>query len=231
MISKLHFGCASFCIVDRASLRACFFSFESRLHANYFAENSLLTMAQVSNQPEKEEISRRTEATDDEHFPPPPSHVDAQDSPLATHLHSVLDAQLEALALGHNDLASLLLSSKSVEGLDPAFFKHKGPNSLLGTGSSVASASDHEVSSSDFESDSGIENSHTEVHSPEMSVGAAKQQEGAKKGVGPYLDVMPHDDLAVTAASDTYQSDVGEKSCDKRIESFIQCLDEKVCIL
>lgn len=196
-------------------------------------------MAQVSDQPEKEDISRETKATDDKHFRPPsllPFHVVAEGSPLAT--HSVLDAQLEALALGHDDLASLLLSSKSVEGLESeffSFFKRKGPNSLPGTGSSVASASDHEVSSSDFESDSGIENSHTEVHSPDMNVGLTKQQDGTKKGVEPYLDVMPHDDLAVvTAASEPgepNQSDAGEKSCDRRIESIIKCLDDKVCIL
>lgn len=185
-------------------------------------------MAQVSGQPDKEETCRDTNASDDK-TPTP--------FPQASHTtQSVLDAHLEALALGHSDLASLLLSSKSAEGApnlgfmleaDLSLFKRKGPNSLLGTGSSVASASDHEVSSSDFESDSGIENSHAEVHSPEMSAGCTKL--GAKKEADPFLEVMPHDDLAMRgAAGATNQSDAGEKSCDMRIESFIQCLDNKV---
>lgn len=178
-------------------------------------------MAQISEQPiEEGTCGDNTNATDDKNFQP----FLPQASPHTT--HSVLDAQLEALALGHNDLASLLLSSKDGAGLDFSMFKRKGPNSLLGTGSSIASASDHEVSSSDFESDSGIENSHAEVHSPEMSAGLAKP----KKGAEPFLEVMPHDDLAVRAAAAgvTNQSDAGEKSCDLRIESFIQCLDAKV---
>ena len=198
---------------------------------DYFAQNSLVTMAQVPGQPERDGIAKQAKAADGKLFPPStlPTPFPVG-SPHTT--HSVLDAQLEALALGHNDLASLLLATRSAEALDAdlAFFKRKGPNSLPGTGSSTASASDHEVSSSDFESDSGVENSHTEVHSPEMSMGMSKKQgpSGAtKKGVEPYLDVMPHDDLAVVtaSASDTDQS---EKSCDSRIESFIQCLDDKV---
>lgn len=192
-------------------------------------------MAQVPDQPGRDGIAKQAKAADDKLFPPSslPSPFPVG-SPHTT--HSVLDAQLEALSLGHNDLASLLLATKSAEALDAslAFFKRKGPNSLPGTGSSTASASDHEVSSSDFESDSGIENSHAEVHSPEMNVGSSKKHgssgaRGSRRGVEPYLDVMPHDDLAVvTATSDTDQSDVGEKSCDSRIESYIQCLDDKV---
>lgn len=183
-------------------------------------------MAQISEQPiEEGTCGDNTNATDDKNFQPSAPFRFPQASPHTT-THSVLDAQLEALALGHNDLASLLLSSKDDAGLDFSLFKRKGPNSLLGTGSSIASASDHEVSSSDFESDSGIENSHAEVHSPEMSAGLAKP----KKGAEPFLEVMPHDDLAVRAAAAgvTNQSDAGEKSCDLRIESFIQCLDAKV---
>jgi hypothetical protein len=181
-------------------------------------------MAQVPDHSEKDGEAKTASVKD---FPP----CSTVPSPFAqgSNTHSVLDAQLEALSLG-NDLASLLLSSKTVEGLEVEvpFFKRKGPNSLPGTGSSIASASDHEVSSSDFESDSGIENSHTEVHSPEMSVGLSKQQQGQKKGVEPYLDVMPHDDLAVVTAASASDTDQSEKSCDRRIESFIQCLDDKV---
>lgn len=153
-----------------------------------------------------------------------------------TSLHSVLDAQLEALALGQESVASLILSSKELGRLendgpelqDFTMFK-KGPNSLLGTGSSIASASDHEVSGSDFESDSGIENCHMEGPSPEVGVGLSSKPR--KMRVEPYVNVMPHDDLAVTAAvtrtSREDQSDSGE-TCDVRIDSFIQCLDHKV---
>lgn len=176
-------------------------------------------------------------------FPPPPSpphlHRAFPLNPQATSTtHSVLDAQLEALALGHLDLESLIRNTDAHGGTLEAYFspfKRTGPGSLLGTGtgSSIASASDHEVSSSDIESDSGIENSHAEIHSPEMGVALSKPM---KKGVEPYLEVMPHDDLAVVAAGDANQSDAGEKtssscddvrSCDIRIDSFIECLDEK----
>lgn len=169
-------------------------------------------------------------------MPPSPA---ATDTTLDLHdrtLHSVLDSQLEALALGQASL-STLESENGGPGLvtfveDLPMFKRKGPNSLLGTGSSIASASDHEVSSSDFESDSGIENSHAEIPSPEiLGVGSVKER---KKDMEPYLSVLPHDDLAVTAAaaaaggSEDNQSDEGVKSCDLRIDSYIQCLDEKV---
>ena len=175
-------------------------------------------------------------------FPP---NLNQGSHPTTT--HSVLDAQLEALALGHLDLESLIRNSKSTPDanggtLEAYFspFKKAGPGSLLGTGtgSSIASASDHEVSSSDIESDSGIENSHAEIHSPEVGVALSKPM---KKGVEPYLAVMPHDDLAVVAAAgDANQSDAGSDdktvscdescdgtSCDIRIDSFIECLDEK----
>lgn len=156
---------------------------------------------------------------------------------------SVLDAQLEVLALQqqHDSSASTLQSAlgsnepsqNSLLELDTEdilmFQPRKGPNSLLGTGSSIAS-SDHEVSSSDFESDSGIETSHPEIPSPDVGVVLSKP---AKKGVGTYVDVMPHDDLAVVSATSSRvadQSNAVEKSCDVRIDSFIQCLDEKASI-
>ena len=180
-------------------------------------------MAQVVEQPEKDGFPEGTKEADEAPLPP---SISPASYPQATTTHSVLDAQLEALALGQKgDLASLLLSgSCSTEGgfsldTDYSLFKRKGPNSIPGTGSSIASASDHEVSSSDFESDSGIENSHAEVNSPEMT-GLPKTN----------LDALPHDDLAVVAARDVDQLDAGEKSCDKRIDSFIQCLDDKVGI-
>ena len=181
----------------------------------------------------------------------PPSPVDQQPQSYQHRAsgvsHSVLDAQLEALALGGQDsIASLLLSAKGKIGgenslleLDTEdflmFHPRKGPNSLLGTGSSIAS-SDHEVSSSDFESDSGIETSHPEIPSPEVGVVLSKPlQKGI--GMGPYVDVMPHDDLAIATTTNTTsssemvsQSDSGEKSCEIRIDSFIQCLDEKASV-
>lgn len=171
---------------------------------------------------------------------------------------SVLDAQLEALALGGTGVGHVLASlvhtaTKSKSGsvvetvsssyleLDTEdllmFHPRKGPNSLLGTGSSVAS-SDHEVSSSDFESDSGIETSHPDVPSPDVGVALPKP---LQKGVGPYIDVMPHDDLAITSSTTIttsttivegiIQSDSTEKSSDVRIDSFIECLDEKASSL
>lgn len=149
---------------------------------------------------------------------------------------SVLDAQLEALALGSGlglvELASLSPkeSEFSEDLTDFSMFK-KGPNSLIGTGSSIASASDHEVSSSDFESDSGIENCHVELPSPEAGKSPLKSR---KKGVEHYIQVMPHDDLAVTASVGD-QSEAAELSRDQsetsdRIDSFIKCLDHKVSI-
>ena len=108
------------------------------------------------------------------------------------------------------------------------FHPRKGPNSLLGTGSSIAS-SDHEVSSSDFESDSGIETSHPEIPSPDVGVTMSKS---FPKGVGPYDAMLLHDDLAVSniTADGVNQSTSIEKSCDVRIDSFIQCLDEKASL-
>lgn len=159
---------------------------------------------------------------------------------------TVVDSQELMLQL-HEDASLSPLSPKELENgsvsvLDPDFsmFKiKKGPNSVLGTGSSIASASDHEVSSSDFESDSGIENSHAEVPSPE--VGGASSLSLAtkprKRGVEHYLKTLPHDDLAVMTNGDggvvgvatADQSDSGEQSCDTiRIDSFIKCLDDKV---
>ncbi len=116
-----------------------------------------------------------------------------------------------------------------------------GPHSILGTGSSIASASDHsEVSGSDFESDSGIESSHienTENTSPDITM--AISSTSSSKRVEPFVDVMPHDDLAVTVgmtetttamggAGEIDQSD--QPGEDGRIDSFIQCLDQKVCL-
>ena len=156
--------------------------------------------------------------------------------------HSVLDAQLEALALG-KDMAALSYNceiSRYFEGAERAerdtlesnftAYKSKGgPGSLPGTGSSVASASDHsEVSGSDFESDSGIENSHAENQSPELGVTLLSKKQTRGKGVGPYIEVMPHDDLAVTATGGAGDNQLEEGSSDIRIDSFIQCLDNKV---
>lgn len=155
--------------------------------------------------------------------------------PTTSATQSVLDAQLEALDLRgvQEGWASLLCLNSESAFADSDFsmpFKRKGPNSIPGTGSSIASASDHEVSSSDFESDSGIENSHAEVHSPELMSVLKSLGARSKKGVEPYLEVMPHDDLASCSGA-LDQSDAGSMSCDTsdtRIESFIRCLDEKV---
>ena len=179
--------------------------------------------------------------------------------------HSVLDAQLEALSLGQDGLASTLLAQKGTElelleeggknvgesllalSLHSEFtmFKmKKGPNSLIGTGSSIASASDHEVSSSDFESDSGIENFHTELPSPE----AGAKGPGERKKGGEHFPQSHSDDSNVTqvCVMTADQSEAGEGSCDQspeeeecpvtrsldtlRIDSFIKCLDERVSI-
>jgi len=155
--------------------------------------------------------------------------------PPPSGIHSILDVQLEQLSLEQDQVASLILGSKGSElenGSELSDFPmfKKGPNSLLGTGSSIASASDHEVSGSDFESDSGIENSHVEGPSPE--VGVSLSSKPRKKGVEAYINVLPHDDLALTAGVEASkccesQSELGEKS-DIRINSFIQCLDHKV---
>ena len=150
-----------------------------------------------------------------------------------TATHSVLDAQLEALALG-KDFASLgfyglpdelqvdrLCYSCDAEETKYCMYKSKGPSSLLGTGSSVASASDHsEVSGSDFESDSGIENSHAENHqSPDVGVALLKPKK--KKGVKSSIKAMPHDDQAVLGdEGDSGQSNGGEGLCEVRIDSF-----------
>ncbi len=157
-------------------------------------------------------------------------------------LHSVLDAQLEALALGgQNSIALKLLNPRGnleepydslleLNTEDLLMFHPRKGNSLPGTGSSIAS-SDHEVSSSDFESDSGIETSHTEVPSPDVGMALTKP---LRKGTGPCIDIMPHDDLAITASTSTSrvmnQSNSAEKSCDIRIDSYIQCLDEKASV-
>lgn len=170
--------------------------------------------------------------------PSPPPLMDALQHPHQA-IHSVLDAQLEALALGKDLFSSNTLYGGSLgrgeeAGSDLHLHSKSGPHSLLGgTGSSIASASsDHsEVSSSDFESDSGIENCNTDNTSPEVNMALLPGGGGSKKGKGvePYIEVLPHDDLAVVASpSEADQSDSTGDSCDRRIDTFIKCLDDKV---
>ena len=165
--------------------------------------------------------------------------------------HSVLDAQLEALTLGVGAGSFVFNLSKDTENsttLEPgamenlsldvgdqifAVFKSKGPNSLLGTGSSTASASDHsEVS--DFESDSGIESSHIEVLS--LKTGASTSILKKKKGV----KLQPKDPLVsgVTKGDCNVEEKQADQcghseelmSCNIRIDSLIRCLDHKVSV-
>lgn len=109
--------------------------------------------------------------------------------------------------------------------------KKKGPISLLGTGSSVASASNHsEVS--DFESDSGVETSNVTTVSPEVGVlSPLTLSPNKKKGQKNQADVLPHDDLAVAggrAEGEPSQEFPGGSLSEVRIDSFINCLDDKV---
>ena len=121
--------------------------------------------------------------------------------------------------------------------------KSKGPSSLLGTWSSIVSASDHsEVS--DFESDSGIDNSHARTTSPEMGVTMSAKNK-KRKGLKTFPGVLPRNNLVAANGAggngsgcsynqtDCFQSNcVGEqRSCDFRIDSYISCLDNKVSII
>ena len=108
--------------------------------------------------------------------------------------------------------------------------KKKGPSSLLGTGSSVTSASDHsEVS--DFESDSGIETSNAATTSPEVGVVSPlslSPTKKKKKGLKDLANILPHDDLPVTVGKALDEPPNLPGLSDIRIDSFINCLDDKV---
>ena len=174
-------------------------------------------------------------------------------------VHSVLDAQLEALALGEGAATGLKVNSDeqtktsmtlervdldaiienlSAEMVDQNFsgFKSKGPSSVLGTGSSIASASDHsEVS--DFESDSGIETSHMESMSPKVCViSSLKKKKGMKLSSAIQPKANP-DSFKPIVSTDSdgqlEQTDRDEEqvSCDSRIDSLIRCLDHKVGVV
>lgn len=179
-------------------------------------------------------------------------------------VHSVLDAQLNALALGESTTtthevsldkqteSSMTLERVGLEGIIENFsvemvdqnfavFKSKGPNSLLGTGSSIASASDHsEVS--DFESDSGIETSHVEAVSPKVGgTTSLKKRKGVKLSSGQPMADLPGStsvDAAIENGAsgrdgESDQSDYVEEqvSCDIRIDSLIRCMDHKVSVV
>ncbi len=98
--------------------------------------------------------------------------------------------------------------------------RKKGPSSLLGTGSSLASASDHSEFS-DLESDSGIETSRVaaaspEVDHPSLHFRLSPKQRKKKKSKSQVLGDEPTD------------LGQGESASEVRIDSFISCLDDKV---
>jgi len=125
--------------------------------------------------------------------------------------------------------------------------KTKGPNSIPGTGSSIASASDFSEAS-DFESDSGIENSNVDVVKPKLSTLSLtfKKKKGVKTGGGEGLgscvkgSQSPEDNgpsgidspslesgcNSSNGLSDATQSPV--PGGEGRIAQLIQCIDHKV---
>lgn len=179
--------------------------------------------------------------------------------------HSVLDAQLKALCAGEvaappdpeeanwdhrgrdsprtlepEDLEEIIENLSMGMGEQISVVKTKGPNSIPGTGSSIASASDYsEVS--DFESDSGIETSNADVVKLKVStVSSLRKKKGVKASVdgrSSKSDQSP-DGVEVTQVScpavdgpeDTTQSTSSTEglSTEGRIDTLIRCMDHKV---
>ncbi len=187
-----------------------------------------------------------------------PSMAPVTSSGEASESHSVLDAQLKVLSES-GEAATLPESVKTWEskekgspralvdeqieeiienfslgiGEQIAVAKSKGPNSIPGTGSSIASASDYsEVS--DLESDSGIENSNPDVARPKLNpvMATFKKKKGVKAGSGSGKGGSSECEGVSTPSTADYssQSTVPVESVvtEGRIDKLIGCIEHKV---
>ena len=191
------------------------------------------------------------------------SSVETQEAP-------VVDSQRNALCGGDNEAAVRSRDSSwdhtfrdSMRTLEPedleeiignlslgfgdqiAVTKTKGPNSIPGTGSSIASASDFSEAS-DFESDSGIENSNVDVVKPKLSEVSLtfKKKKGVKAGGSEGLGSSQKgcqspvnngpgevDSPTLESGSNSSNSPSGAAQSPEpegRIDQLIQCIDHKV---
>ena len=115
----------------------------------------------------------------------------------------------------------LTAESHSVETKPKAEVKKgKSPSSVQGTGSIASASSDHSEIS-DLESDSGIENSHPSIASPESQLSPLRLS-SVQEGNGE----TGHD--AVVSGRDGSCQELPGKSKDVSMELYISCLDDKV---
>jgi len=136
---------------------------------------------------------------------------------------STRDSSLSSEHVSLVERNDLTLDRPLIDNLSrPEVKKSVSPCSLPGTGSSVASASDHsEVS--DLESDSGIENSHANTASPEISQVSPLTQSSDEKGV-----CKGHHGV-VCGSEESCREHPG-KLKEVSMAWIISCLDDKVSV-